>query len=113
MRRMPVILLVISAGLWAGGIGADADGARAGIWVPLLAGGAVFTAAGLHELTAQRAIRVYEALTRAVLNRPFHRGDTGPLPRIELVSPRDPERETPSRRPSVPGKRRAQHASRR
>jgi hypothetical protein len=109
VQRMPVMLLITAIMLWGGAIGADADDAGGKIWAPLAVAAAALTVAGLQQMTALRLARTYEALTQAVLNRPFYRGDTGPQIPVIRQQPAPGE---PHGRLSALGKRHGQHASR-
>jgi hypothetical protein len=71
-----------AAGAWAAAITADTVNAPEHIWAACLAAAAALTLAALIQAIITRAVTVCEALTRAILNRPLTRFDTGPMPRV-------------------------------
>jgi hypothetical protein len=106
----PVLLKAAAVGLWAAAMGMSFTAADWRLWACLVAGAAVASLAALQQILVTKSTRIYEAQTRAVLTRPFHRGDTGPLPAIIPQQPA-PGSE-PHARLSVLGRSHGQHASR-
>ena len=108
----PVSLKAAAVALWAAAMGMSFTRADWRLWGCLVAAAAVASLGALQQTLVARSMRIYEAHTQAVLNRPLYRGDTGPLPRIEIVSQPEPACETAPGRLSAPGRPHARHASR-
>jgi len=71
-----------AAAAWAATITADTLNLHEHIWAACLAAAAALTLAALIQGIVTRAARASEALTRAILNRPLTRFETGPLPAV-------------------------------
>ena len=108
MKRTSVILLSAAAVLWGAGIGIDAAGGRMRIWIPMFGAACAVTIAGFNMILAANAARSNQSLATAVLQRPYYRGDTGPLAAI----PPQPAASGQPVQLSAHGSRRARHASR-
>lgn len=115
MRRVPMILTVTTGILWAAAIAADAADTSDRIWRPLLSAAAAAAVISAVQRLLDRYARKYtrssEALARAVMARPLYR-DTGPLPRIQVVSQPGPrgEEQQPAQL-SAHGRRHGRHES--
>ena len=108
MQIHPVLLRVTAVVLWGGTWAAAAIDADGETWGGLALMAAVVSLGALQQMLVAKSAKIYEAQTRAVLTRPFYRGDTGPLPAIPLQAVPD---DAPAR-PSAAGRHAARHGTR-
>lgn len=105
---MVPFLGVIAGVSWGAAIAADAVRADDRVWLPLLGAALLASWAAVQARLIDRASDAASAMTRAVLTRPFSRGDSGPMPAIplQLAGNDGPPR------PSAAGRHAARRASR-
>lgn len=107
---MSIALRVTACTLWAAAIATAALVTEERVFTCILAAAVVASLAALQSAYAERIIRTYDALTRAVITRPLNRSDTGPIPVVTELRPAG-RRGQPAG-PSSRDRRHARHATR-
>jgi hypothetical protein len=79
MPVKPVILRTSAVVAWGATIAADAANANSRTWAALLTAAAVLSLAALYQVHTARLVKVYEAMTRAILTRPFDSRDASAM----------------------------------